>query len=79
MKYSSTLLCFASSHRCPLDPLASIASTPAHEGLRAPLAPIRGMGGVGRSCCSFYRITAFSPSRAAHALHAGVLAAVGDP
>src|SRR3546814_10729260 len=35
--------------------------------------------GCGRSCCSLHRITAFSPSRAARAMHAGVLAAVCDP
>ena len=39
---------------------------PALTGLRAPLADPC-MGGVGRSCCSLHRITAFSPSRAARA------------
>ena len=49
-------------------------------GLRAALAhPSSLRAGCGRSCCSLHRITAFSPSRAAHALRACVLAAVADP
>jgi hypothetical protein len=49
-------------------------------GLRASLAhPSSLRAGCGRSCCSLHRITAFSPSRAAHALRACVLAAVAAP
>ena len=49
---------------------------PALAGLRAPLARAGATKGEGgRSCCSLHRTTAFSPSRAARALRAGVLAA----
>lgn len=34
---------------------------------------------AGLACCSLHRITPFSPSRSARAVHAGVLAAVCEP
>lgn len=47
-------------------------------GLRAPLAT-EAVECVRRPCCSLQRTTPFSPSRAARASHACVLAAVCDP
>jgi hypothetical protein len=61
---------------------ASDGAAPALAGLRVLRTCRRQAwvgGGVGRSCCSLHRITAFSPSRAARALRACVLAAVADP
>ena len=46
---------------------------------RCPKSRLCAVGGCGRSCCSLHRITAFSPSRAARAMRACVLAAVCDP
>ena len=48
------------------------------SALRALLALVV-LWRVGLACCSLHRITPFSPSRSARALHAGVLAAVFEP
>jgi formate dehydrogenase major subunit/NADH-quinone oxidoreductase subunit G len=73
---------------CAPRPVPSRGHPALIPGASGPLGPARSAcreikcvqwAGCGRSCCSLHRITAFSPSRAARAMRACVLAAVFDP